>query len=417
MDDGIADSSDFRISVLALMLFSDWLLRYGTILQPEHFPVDAEKLVVKWLNSYYDKYHACPSDSDIRQGLNDNPLLQILFQASNEDLRFAADHALEFAKMQAMKQAIMRSVDDIKANKLQDIRPRIEQALAVGGDRLNLGWELVKDVKQWMYDELHGKHHPTGWPDIDNLLGGGLVAGEYGLIMAAPGRGKTTALINIGYALAGILGAVNVLHITLEMPVQKVLKRYAVRLTGQPYHRSDTLENESGFSSLLLNSAARNLKARLRVAKPVKRTVESIRQLIDNLTGQDFETGALIVDYADLLLPGRKRDETRFELADIARDLRDGIGADYDIPIWSATQAGRQALYKEVVTIADIAEAIEKAAIADVILAICQTRDEEKLGQGRIFGAKMRDAKGSFMMSVKIDFTRQLIVQRGKMEL
>jgi len=375
---------------------------------PEYFPLDEEKEVVKWINWYYDEYKCIPSDADIQQGLNGNEMLSALDNVLDADLQYAADVAVEFARTQAMKLAILASVDDVEQNKLANIRSRVEEALAVGCDRLDLGWELVADADQWVYDEKHGRRYPTGWPMVDAILGGGLVGGEYGLIMAPTGMGKTTALINIGCAMAGLVGAANVLHVTCEMPKQKVLKRYAIRV-GARLNRDMP---ELRFRRMLEKKAASKLRARLRVADPVRK-VEAIRRLIDNLAADGFETGALIVDYADRMIPARKRNDLRFELADITQDLRQ-LGIDYDMPVWSATQAGRQALYKEVVTVSDIAEAIEKATIADVIIALCQTRDEEKMGHGRLFMAKVRDAKGKGIIPIKLDFENQAITQRRK---
>ena len=403
----ITDSFELRKYMLVLLLFSDWLIRYGTILDPDYFPSDDEKDVVEWVNFYFEEYGTIPSDADIEHGLNDNPLLDDLYDCPDENLDYAADVALEFAQTQAMKLAVLTAVDDIQSGDLQNIRPRVEEALAVGQDKTDLGWDLIDDVGDWMYDEVHGKRYPTGWPTIDAYLGGGLVAGEYGLIMAPTGRGKTTALINIGYSLAGLLGAANVLHITLEMPKQKVLKRYATRVMGQAFG--------SSTKKKLIARAKKNLKAHLRVADR-RRSLSDMSALIDNLASDGFETGALIVDYADRMIPPRRRRELRFEIADVTYGLRQ-MGEDYGFPVWSATQAGRHTLYKEVITVSDIAEAIEKATIADVIIAICQTKDEEKLRQGRLFGAKIRDAQSGWFVPIKIDFERQSITQRGKLRV
>jgi len=403
----VSSSKSFRYKVLALLLYSDWIDIYGIIIQPEHFPVVDEQDIVRWLNDYVVEYGITPDDDDIEHGLNDNPILEDIQEVLPADIRYVADTALDFAKTQSMKIAIMQSVDDIKSGDLSNIRDKVEEALRVGIDTSDLGLDIVDDADQWMYDEVYGKRYPTGWPKIDSILGGGLVGGEYGLIMAPPGSGKTTALINIGNTMAGILCAANVLHVTLEMPQQKILKRYARRIT----HMS-SIESSAADSAKMRRMLRKTLKAHLRVANPPKK-VDAIRKLIDNLADTGFETGALIVDYADLIIPARRRRELRFELADISRALR-AIAEEYDIPVWSATQAGRQAFNKEVITMADVSEAIEKVAIADIVIALCQTKDEVRIGQGRLFGAKVRDAESGFIVPVKINWEMQSIVQRGK---
>jgi replicative DNA helicase len=277
----------------------------------------------------------------------------------------------------------------------------------VGVDILRYGQELVADAKDWIYATLHGRKYPTGWVPVDNVLEGGLMGGEYGLIMAPPGAGKTTSLVNIGYSLAGLYGGANVLHVSAEMLQYKVLAKYAVRVTGIPLKRGDS-EVENKVLQALETKAQKRLRGRLRVIYLEDKRVMAIRTLIDKLQAEGFETDALIVDYADLLHT-KHRNEKRFELADISRELRD-LGASRNIPVWSATQAGRQALGKEVITMADVAEAIEKAAIADVIISICQTPDEKKLGTGRLFMAKVRDGEGGGTFPVKIDFSRSLIL-------
>jgi len=409
MSDHISASPDFRLSILAVLLYTDWLLRYGTIIQPEYFPSKDEQEIVRWVNIYYDTYKGIPSDSDLDNGLHDNLLLSDVYAVSENDLDYASDIALDFARQQAMKIAFLDSIDDVKKGELEKVLPRMQEALAVGNDMLGMGAELIADRNDWLYDEIHGRRYPTGWMRVDKLLEGGIVGGEYGLIMAPTGMGKTTALVNIGFALAGLVSAANVLHISYEMPARKILKRYAARVVGCYAPRGSGLDD---YAKELEDAARIKLRAKLRVVSPDDKSLTGIMRLIDNLDSAGFYTNALIVDYPDLMKPPRRHDERRFELTDIARSLRE-LGGNYDIPVWGATQAGRHALHKDIITVADIAEDIGKAAIADVVLALCQTKDEEGMQRGRLFCAKMRDAPGGISVPVTIDLTRCLIVQRG----
>lgn len=410
MSDVIGATKEFRICVLALLVHSDWLLRYGSILLPEYFPSKDEQNFVTWVSDYYDAYSDVPTEVNLLDGLYENPLLEDVLTCSLDGLEYAADNALEFAKMQAMKLAILQSVDDIKDGDLQSPLQRVKEAQAVGLDQTGLGIDLIDDMELWMYEELKGRRFPTGWTSIDRVLGGGLVAGEYGLVMAPSGRGKTTALINIGYSMAGLMGAANVTHVTLEMPAMKIAKRYAARITGIRLKRGET--ESDAFADKMRKAAKARLRARLRIIDP-SRSMQSIQYALENLVSDGHNTEALIIDYPDLIVPSGRYTEKRFALADITRDLR-AMGKDMGVPIWAATQSGRHTFYKEVITEADVAEAIEKINISDFVVSVCQTRDEEKLGMGRLYVAKNRDGRRGLQVPIKIDFVNQSMIQVGK---
>lgn len=406
--DVIQATPEFRKSILALLVYSDWLVRYGDIIKPEFFPTDDEKDFVKWVNSYFVTYRDAPDETSLEQGLIDNPVVPAVKSVDFSSLDYAADTALEFAKVQAMKIAILQSVEDIKEGDLQRPLTRVKEALKVGDDRLNLGMDLVEDVEDWVYDELQGRKFPTGWTNIDNALDGGVMAGEMAAVMAPSGYGKTTCLVEIGFSLAGLYSAANVLHVTHEISAEKVLRRYGARVSGIRVKRGDS---GKAFISQFRNKAKATLRGKLRVVYMPSGTCEDVFRLVDSLTAEGFEPDVLIDDYPELLEPVTRRKERRFEIADTYRAFRAWAGETGKV-VWGASQTGRHTFGKEVITEKDIAEAIEKVAILDLLIAICQTPEERTLGHGRLFTAKIRDGKSHFFVPVKIDFENQSVVQR-----
>src|SRR3981081_3510132 len=72
----------------------------------------------------------------------------------------------------------------------------------------------------------------VGYPEMDRVLGGGLVAGSLTLIGGEPGIGKSTLLLQVSGAIADNVGPV--LYITGEEPVQQVkMRAERMDITGE----------------------------------------------------------------------------------------------------------------------------------------------------------------------------------------
>jgi DNA repair protein RadA/Sms len=80
-------------------------------------------------------------------------------------------------------------------------------------------------LKPESVDQLISQDHPrlqSGMPDIDTILGGGLVAGSVNLLAGQPGIGKSTILLQLAYAVAA---HVPVLYVSAEESAHQVSLR------------------------------------------------------------------------------------------------------------------------------------------------------------------------------------------------
>lgn len=71
---------------------------------------------------------------------------------------------------------------------------------------------------------------PTGYRDLDLILGGGLIAGGMHVLAARPGMGKTTFALNIADRVAAKVGPV--LFVSLEMDDEQITAKRIARESG-----------------------------------------------------------------------------------------------------------------------------------------------------------------------------------------
>ena len=88
----------------------------------------------------------------------------------------------------------------------------------------------------------------------------------------------------------------------------------------------------------------------------------------------------IIVDYADLLRGHGK--EIRLELGNIYEDLR-GMAGEYEIPVWTASQANRSALEDDIIGAEKIAESYSKIMTADFVLSLSRKIEDKLANTGR----------------------------------
>jgi len=397
-----------------------FIIRYRTALSHTYFVNKTHRVVAQTLFDHVDQHQKLPTKVTLFEevkaasGDDDSGKSEIKAQKAvdglyNEDISDAnavMQKTIEFGKLQAMVNAVLSGAEEIQKGN-RNILPLIHEATLVGEDILNVGL----DFKEGMADRLakyllHEDDErldvlPTGIDHLDYALDGGISRGELAVVLAPPKKGKTTTLINIGFGgLACVLGF-NVVHYTLEMSEKKVMARYDDRVAGAAIKYKKYAPEK--FISTLEKRITKLIRGRLFVKGYPTRsaTPTMIRTHLSLLASRGFVPDIVIVDYADIMKAERRLGEMRHEQAGIYEDLRQ-IAGEFNVGVWTASQAPKGTLDKESLTLGDFAEAFEKAAIIDACVAFSQTSEEKVSGTCRLVLAGLRNQEDGRVVQCRI---------------
>ena len=115
---------------------------------------------------------------------------------------------------------------------------------------------------------------------------------------------------------------------------------------------------------------------------------------------QGYKPDVIVVDYADLLRGSGK--EIRHELGNIYEDLR-GLAGEYEIPVWTASQANRSALEEDVIDASKVSESYGKVMVADFVLSLSRKVQDKLSGTGRWHVIKNRFGPDGLTYPAKIN--------------
>jgi replicative DNA helicase len=382
----------FQAKVLASVLSSrDFLQQSMDVLNPNFFETEAGKWIVEQTIDYFQEYKAVPTLEVFKLELDkqkDEVLkiavkeqLKSAFQRKNDDdLEYVKDSFLDFAKNQALKSAIVRSVDLLDIGKYGEIKNIIDQALRAGQPR-NIGHDWKADIGMRLAGTTRDVV-PTGWDVIDQMLGGGLGAGELGVIAAPSGIGKSWALATIG-ANAARVGK-RVVYYTLELNENYVGLRYDTIYTG--IESGQIIENPDRVREMVENIPGDII---IKYYPPRSVTVHTLRAHIEHMIASKRKPDLILVDYADLLRSVDRADARYQELGAIYEELR-GMGGELGIPCWTASQTQRSSLQDEVIQADKISESYNKIMTADVVISLSRKLEDKANHTGRAHLMKNR---------------------------
>jgi len=408
----------FQRHILAIAVrVPGFVERCRDVLDHRYFVSDAHRNVARALLDHVDQHKRLPTrptlTEDLRQivGSDDMEVVEAtlgeIYKEPVHDSAAVEGKVVAFGKRQAMLNAVLEGAERIDRGEPTLVEPLIRKAMLVGEDLTKIGTDFAADlaarVKAYRDPERDVDDRiPTGIAHLDHMMKGGLKRGTLGVLLAPPKRGKSTALINIGFAALANLSGLNVFHYTLEMDEQAVLRRYDSRLMGNLVKQRR--DDPSGFVAELQRRVRKRIHGKLVVKEYPTRsaTVDTIRSNLSIHVAQGHAPDLVIVDYAGIVKASQRRaGEYRHEQASIFEDLR-ALAGEFDCAVWSAQQANRGALDKSTITIADVAETFESAAVVDAMIALCQTSDEQADGVCRLFGAAMRDTESDWTIECRL---------------
>ena len=394
---------------------------YKETIKPKYFSKSTHIDLCRIIFDYYEKYKTSPTmevlveevtqmcnKTKSKQKLKEDYLQTITDMSEMElyDIDYIKDKILSFGKRQALVDAVLESAEILEKEpdtQYHRIVKLTKDALMVGEDVNDLGVDIYENIEKrfigYLNDEDVIERIPTEMEILDQSLNGGLGRTEMGVVVAAPGIGKTTTLVSIGGG--AVENGYNVLHVSLENNEKQILRNYDMRLLKKSI---GYIKDNVDKSIAAMFNIKKFRKGKLRVKKyPTKTiTVNTIRALLDQLKSvEGFIPDVLIIDYGMLIRPSQKYSDKRNGIESVYEDIR-ALADDYNCAVWTAAQGNRAALSKKIVTMADLAECFAIANTADVMICLCQTKKEKARGDMRLFLAKVRDNADSLVLKGKI---------------
>lgn len=419
---------DFQISILASLCQDYMFLKLAaTKLKDSYFCNEALSWLFLTISDYYTHYKVVPTEEVLNAYLTNitdinkrkildfsdvGGVIKRLFKPLRHK-QFVIDELLRFIQHQEVVGAIYKSLPHVANEEYDIVVKLIDDAVKVGRKLSDKGSNYFSDFNNRLTSELNRDDEesiPTGIVPLDFLLeGGGHQYQDFGLLMSQPNVGKTFCLIHM--AKRAVLEFKNVVYIYTEGPEHKLERRMdrTWTLTNKDVYRSNIPLIRSKLSTLREKFGERLF---IKSFPAGKRTVEDLESYLLDLRGDGFTANLLLVDYLEgLKFSGSYKAASSQEyigVGGLCRDLK-GLAQELNLACWAATHVRSAAFNKKRLELKDIGKAIvDKAAIADIIIGLCQTEDELKQGIIRMLLAKNRENPRGQEISINTNFDMAL---------
>jgi len=390
MIDGLGKyGASFQVKVITSLLTDKTFIQQSSdILQAKYFDTESKQWLTETIFDYFNNYKQSPTLDAFKIKIEKEKLPDVLKQTVIDDLRnafkfteatdldFVKEETINFCKNQCIKQAILESVNILQNGEdFETIKVKIDNAMKAGADK-DIGHEYNTEANiEFRYTDAVRNVKPTPWDAINDITEGGFGKGELVVFVAPAGIGKSWGLINIG--AHAIKKGLTVAHYTLELNEAYVGLRYDAVVTG--------IANQNLKYNLdEVKRKITNLPGELIVKYYPTKTasVNTIKAHLDKMILQDKKPDLVVVDYADLLRSANVRKEVRHDLESIYEDLR-GLAGEYEVPVFTASQANRSALEEDIIGAEKIAESYSKVMIADFVISLSRKVQDKLSGTGR----------------------------------
>lgn len=417
---------EFQTCVVALLTRDvDFCIRTDGLIRPEYFEDDLEASIVAMWLSHFQKYRRLPDNPGVikevvKEGIKAKIIrsdlipdlttkLHSLKDVEIDDREYITDRVVEFARHQALTQAIFEAVELIERGEVERVEPKVREASQVGADETNAAYDYVgrSEARKLFRDDLaSGKIKrdgiPTGLEVLDTLLfNRGWGRRELTVIMGGAKAGKTTFLIDS--ARAASLSGFNVLYVSLEVASNIIAERLDANVAELAYRELDANAEEvhekiqavfKGAGQLLIHEFPSG-----------SLTPKDLNRLINRYKAKGLSFDLVVVDYADLMIPDVNFRDSIENSKRVYIDLR-AIGQEHNLALLTATQTNREGMKEAVAKMHNVADDINKVRTCDLLISINSTEDERVRNECRLFFAASRNQAGDRTVRIQQDLAR-----------
>lgn len=415
-------TAEFQAKALVLMVDE-----YDTLneldIKPEYFddPICAEisQVIVDLKKEYAGPITMSLLEERLREDGEDEHLLYYMERLElakksfpESERSYIIKNLTEFVKYQAVKSALSQSVDKLRQHDLSAVESVMGKAFEIGKVSGSIGLRYFSDIGSRLSRRRYRKSGiRTLIVELDNFLENkGLNFQELGVVMAPTKRGKSFFLAHV--TKAAIVQKFKVVYYTFEMSEDRIADRLDAAFAG--INLSELQSSPVVIMKRLQEFGKKYGEALIIKHFPAKScNTLKIRAHLRKLSMDKFIPHMIILDYADLMIASKgETDDRYYELGNVYVELLQ-LAQEKHVALWTASQSGRGAYSKELITLEDIAESYAKAMVADVIISLNQTPEEKAREAMRLFIAGSRQGQGGVVIPIYTNFKKGSFYRKG----
>jgi len=381
-----------KVILSHLILNDEYARKVFPFLNSDYFHDTSEKTVFEMIEKYVQTYSDFPNKESLYVELQEREdLSEPVFDGARDIIRemeideatkldWLVDKTEEFCQDKALFNAISKSINIIDSGEKSLTKAAIPQllqdALQVCFDT-SVGHDLLNDVAlRWEQYHEATNHISTGITLLDKISGGGFFEKALFCFMAPPGIGKSLVMCSLAAHMSK--EGANVLYISMEMSEKMISMRIDSNWMDVDSTTIAKMERNEFLSRY--ETVKQNVKGQC-IIKEFPSTganANHFRNLLEELRiKKKFTPDIVFIDYLNICASTRYRAgsvNSYTYIKAIAEELR-SIGAEFAIPVVTATQVNRNAAKSLDIDMDDTADSFGLPMTVDLLLAIAQ--DEE----------------------------------------
>lgn len=420
--------SSFQEKIISQMLHdSHFALRSQDLIKPEYFTEEAAGALVSVLQAHIETYKASPDPRTLplllRDAFDSNRIRQdmrkdvigLAKKAMGTPTKgpsgFVLDKIRDFARHQAVENAIMQSLPALEKGNWDKIEQLMRGALSVGSDTSSQDYDYWKEIDnrtQYREDVRDGKivkrGITTGYSGIDAYLYHlGWGRRELSCLMGAAKAGKSLGLGDFtkNASLAGFntfYGSLEVSSIIISDRIDAALSDTMIKnLNVDPAKVQSLLKAQEA-------KARKNGKGEFRMRDFPSGTLKPsiLQRVLEDYKADGISFDLITIDYADIMAANYRSDSLIENLRSIYVDLR-ALAYEFDAAMLTATQTNRSGAKAMTAKATDVGDDFNKARTVDILIGINATDDEKAAGEARLYWALSRNTVDGFVLRIQQD--------------
>jgi len=391
-----------NIIIRHLLHDDSYLRKVVPFLKDEYFVDRCERKIVSAIRDFSEQYKAAPTiealdiifQNDVTLAGEDyttlTELLETLREKTDSSSEWLLNTTEEFCKNKAVRNAIIQSIHILDGEDKTHIETAIpgilQEALGVCFDS-SIGHDYLEDAdERFKYYNTKEEKFEFDIELLNKITDGGIERKTLNVLMAGVGVGKSLGLCH--FAASYLAKGLNVLYITLEMAEKKLAKRIDANLMNVSMRDLKDLPKQM-FDDRIVKIRNRTEGTLIFKEYPTSTAhAGHFRALLNDLAlKKEFVPDIIFIDYIGICASSRFKmsgggssvnSYTYFK--GVSEELR-GLAMEFNVPIWTAAQVNRSGYGSSDAEMTDIAESFGLAATADLLIALINTEELEKMGQ------------------------------------